>query len=109
MSPPDRLAKLFPFYLMDVNGFGERIEQATRLCAKRDNIEFLNVVNICLEDLQEAFKTHPSWSDLNNEDSDFVCFLRDSCPPDLSMDPTNGPENNQSMNMSVADSAIESV
>ena len=32
------------------------------------------------------FKTHKSWYDLNNEDSEFVSFLRETCAPDLKED-----------------------
>ena len=105
MSPPDRLAKMFPFYLMDINGFGERISQARKLYGASKDIEFLNVANVSLQDLQEVFKTHASWKDLNDEESEFVCFLRDACPPDLSMESPEFLENRStSMNISVAES-----
>ena len=40
-------------------------------------------MEVRLSDLQEAFKPHDSWNALNDPDSDFVNFLRDTCTPDF--------------------------
>lgn len=37
---------------------------------------------ISLSALQSVFKTHPSWSDMQNTSSAFVKFLKESCPCD---------------------------
>ncbi len=37
---------------------------------------------ITLAALQKAFKTHSSWSDMERNSSEFVSFLKESCPYD---------------------------
>ena len=41
-----------------------------------------NVKSISLESMAEAFKTHDSWQDLQNAESDFSKFLTTVCSED---------------------------
>jgi hypothetical protein len=65
---------------MDVNGYSKRIREAVEFQASNDGKKFTQVEEIRLSALQTAFKTHSSWSDINNNSSDFVRFLTDACP-----------------------------
>ena len=62
---------------MDVNGYVLKIKEAMKIDQPEKNIEDIDEVK--LTSLMEAFKTHASWKDINNEDSTFVKFLNLAC------------------------------
>lgn len=67
---------------MDVNGYALRIREAREQMATQKGVPFIRVEEISLSALQSAFKTHASWSDMQNTSSAFVNFLKDSAPCD---------------------------
>lgn len=83
LSPIDRFTKIFPFYRMDINGFSLRTKQAKKLYADRRGItRYETIIEVRLSDLQEVFKPHESWNALNDPNSKFVQFLKETCKPD---------------------------
>ena len=77
MDMYERLEYRFPFYKMDVNGYIVHIKEAMKLFMP-DKLLF-NIKSVDLESLQTAFKNYKSWDDLNDPDSDFVKFLKETC------------------------------
>jgi hypothetical protein len=77
-----KFEKLFPFYKMDINGYAKRLREAREFQAAKDSKYYLQVEMISLASLQRAFKTHSSWSDMERNSSEFVSFLKESCPYD---------------------------
>jgi hypothetical protein len=67
---------------MDINGYSLRIREAREMMAIKNNVPFSKVDEVSLNSLQFVFKTHNSWSDMQNTSSAFVDFLKDSCPCD---------------------------
>ena len=76
-----RFEKMFPFYRMDVNGFVFKLKEALNLeLPKHEKARHIfEIKSISRESLAQAFSTHPSWKDLEDEKSEFVSFLNDSC------------------------------
>jgi len=69
----EQFEKRFPFYRMDINGYSLRIKEAMQ--KEADEVGAANtfeVHTIKLTTLQGVFAPHPTWSDLNDEGSDFV-------------------------------------
>ena len=64
MNRYQQFEKLFPFYLMDVNGFMHRVKQAMVAQHPEHKDDPWHIETISLETMAEAFKTHNSWSDL---------------------------------------------
>lgn len=62
---------------MDVNGYVLKIKEAMKIDQPEKRIEDISEVK--LTSLMEAFKTHASWKDINNEDSLLVKFLNFAC------------------------------
>ena len=77
-----KMEKMFPFYRMDVNGYSLRIREAREIMAIKNSTAFSKVEEVNLNALQFVFKTHTSWSDMQNLSSAFVSFLKDACPCD---------------------------
>jgi hypothetical protein len=80
MDMYERLEYRFPFYKMDVNGYIVHVKEAMKMHMP-DKMLF-NIHSVDLESLQKAFKNYKSWADLNDPDSEFVKFLKDTCPSD---------------------------
>lgn len=75
-----KFEKLFPFYLMDVNGFMHLVQKG----AKQENPEMKiwHIKTISIQALATAFNKHDSWKDLKSMESDFVKFLMSVCCDD---------------------------
>ena len=75
----EKLEYTFPFYKMDVNGYVFKV----KIALLNENPEKKGQLYLCkyvsLEALQKSFSTHTSWAALNNENSDFVIFLKKTC------------------------------
>ena len=63
--------KLFPFYLMDVNGFMFTLKKAMIAQYPEHKDELWEIKTISLESMAEAFKNHDSWKDLQTPTSQF--------------------------------------
>ena len=64
---------------MDINGFMLRVREAMADENPEEATTLYNVKSIPISAMQKAFKTHESWNDLNDENSDFVKFLKTEC------------------------------
>ena len=73
----EKFEYLFPFYRMDVAGYMFRIRQACHY-EYPDKQKIWEVTSIKIDSLRHAFQTHPSWSDLNDDHSDFTNFIMDT-------------------------------
>jgi hypothetical protein len=74
---------------MDVNGYCYLIKMALKLENPEADMEndLYDFTQVKLASLQVTFKNHKYWSDLNNESSDLVKFLKDVCgTPDGHLD-----------------------
>jgi hypothetical protein len=79
MNNQEKFEHHFPFYRMDVNGYVYLIKLA--LIEENPDMEntLENATSVKLSSLQKQFKNHDYWSDLNNEGSDLVKFLKEVC------------------------------
>ena len=78
MDTYTRFEKEFPFYRMDVNGYGYLIKRAQEIeCELKRSREEVKTVK--LKSLQAAFSQHQSWSEMNTLESKFVRFLKAAC------------------------------
>ena len=71
----------FPFYLMDINGYNLLLKTARVNTYKDANppIHEYNVKDIAYAELKDVFKNHESWNDLNDENSELMKFLKETC------------------------------
>ena len=63
---------------MDVNGYMHKLNETILAADPNDKHHIQQVKTITLKGMAEEFKTHPSWNDLQNEDSELVRFLKDN-------------------------------
>ena len=91
-----RFEKYFPFYRMDINGYQLLLQTArmnTYAGQKNENDEpylLYEINDISWEQLKAVFKPYKSWAGLNDEDSEFMTFLRQTCLYEDS--PDSGPD-----------------
>ena len=70
----------FPFYKMNVNGFIFHIKTAAnKMRAAESDTPLYNIDQVSLYNLQLSFSDFESWSDLKNEESDLVRYLKSMC------------------------------
>lgn len=81
MDRYEKFEKYFPFFRMDVNGYQALLKLARYNTYKevKPPLKDYDIKDVSLKELQVAFKNHSSWSDLNDEGSELVKFLKTTC------------------------------